>query len=361
MNRRRLSHLATAFSCAALLAAAPARAQDGAPGAAAGPAGASPATLPGGPPSPTEQGGTPLPAAGPTPSPAPPVAPQDAPRIPAPPGTAPTVPAAAPSPAAVVRPPEPHCSGIGRPAPLGRLPITAARLAGREPLTIVALGSSTTAGAGATSIAATYPSRLGVELTRRLPGKAVRVINKGVNGQDVQEEVERFERDVFQDGPQLVIWQLGTNALLRELDFDSFSRLAEDGVARIRAHGIDLVLMDLQYAPRVTGSPGTQRMLGWFDRMAQREGVPVFRRFELMRQWAEHAGEQYASLLAPDSLHMNDESYACLAAALADAIVQAAAPPAGASAHGPGGRVGAGAPGNPAGPGATAPGTPAAR
>ncbi|WP_085314310.1 SGNH/GDSL hydrolase family protein [Derxia lacustris] len=278
----------------------------------------------------------PLPAAGPTPSPAAPVAPQDAPRIPAPPGTAPTAPAAARSPAAVVRPPEGACAGIGRAAPLPPLPITAARLASNQPLTIVALGSSTTAGAGATSIAATYPSRLGVELTRRLPGKSVRVINKGVNGQDVQEEIARFERDVFRDEPQLVIWQLGTNALLRGIDFATFTALAEDGVARIRAHGIDLVLMDLQYAPRVNDAAGMRDMLGWFDRQAQRDRVPVFRRFELMRQWAEHAGDGYADrLLAPDGLHMNDESYGCLAAALADTLVQAAAPPAGSAAHGP--------------------------
>jgi len=278
------------------------------------------------------------PAAGPTPSPAPPIAPQNAPRVPAPPGTAPVTPAAASSPAAVVRPSTAGsaCAGVGRPAPLAHLPITAARLASNEPLTIVALGSSTTAGAYATSISATYPSRLGVELARRLPGKSVRVINKGVNGQDVIEEIARFERDVFRDEPQLVIWQLGTNALLRDLDFETFTGLAEIGMGVIRSHGIDLVLMDLQYSPRVNSDPDVGRMLQWFDRMAQRDSVPVFRRYELMRQWAERVGPSYPSLLiAPDGLHLNDDSYGCLAAALADALVDAAGPQKGKPARAP--------------------------
>ncbi len=46
----------------------------------------------------------------------------------------------------------------------------ARRLASGEPLTIVAVGSSSTAGAGASSPAASYPSRLAVELQAAFPG-----------------------------------------------------------------------------------------------------------------------------------------------------------------------------------------------
>ncbi|MGB7689398.1 MAG: SGNH/GDSL hydrolase family protein, partial [Pseudolabrys sp.] len=43
----------------------------------------------------------------------------------------------------------------------------AQKLKSGEPITIVAIGSSSTAGTGATSSAASYPSRLAVELTQR--------------------------------------------------------------------------------------------------------------------------------------------------------------------------------------------------
>src|SRR5579872_3539367 len=54
--------------------------------------------------------------------------------------------------------------------PLGHL---RRRLANGTPLTIVAIGSSSTAGAGASSPAAAYPSRLAVELRHNFPGHEI--------------------------------------------------------------------------------------------------------------------------------------------------------------------------------------------
>src|SRR5262249_24386538 len=50
------------------------------------------------------------------------------------------------------------------------LPRLAFRLSGGLPIKIVAIGSSSTAGTGATSPANTYPSRLEAELSRHFPG-----------------------------------------------------------------------------------------------------------------------------------------------------------------------------------------------
>src|SRR6185503_3658197 len=51
------------------------------------------------------------------------------------------------------------------------------RVAKKLPIKIVAIGSSSTSGAGASSQAATYPSRLEAELKARLPGLPVTVLN----------------------------------------------------------------------------------------------------------------------------------------------------------------------------------------
>src|SRR5262245_15741030 len=45
----------------------------------------------------------------------------------------------------------------------------AQRIAAKQPITIVAIGSSSTSGAGASSSAASYPARLEVELRDRFP------------------------------------------------------------------------------------------------------------------------------------------------------------------------------------------------
>src|SRR5215470_16515881 len=70
-------------------------------------------------------------------------------------------------------------------AHLGRLSAPLARMqrvvaAGRS-VTIMALGSSSTAGAGASAQAATYPARLEAELHNRFPGASITVLNRGVN------------------------------------------------------------------------------------------------------------------------------------------------------------------------------------
>ena len=60
------------------------------------------------------------------------------------------------------------------------LPLTrvSQRLAAGEPITIVAIGSSSTAGAGASSPAASYPSKLAVELMRHFPSSHLRYVSK---------------------------------------------------------------------------------------------------------------------------------------------------------------------------------------
>ena len=74
----------------------------------------------------------------------------------------------------------------------------AQRLKSSEPITIVAIGSSSTAGAGASSSAASYPSRLEVELTQHFPGHQITVLNRGVGGEEIGDMIERFDADVIE-------------------------------------------------------------------------------------------------------------------------------------------------------------------
>src|SRR6478735_2038755 len=76
------------------------------------------------------------------------------------------------------------------------LPRTTARLAAGESVTIVAIGSSSTAGAGASKPEASYPSRLAVELAAEFPRSQVTVINRGTNGQEAADMLARLKTDV---------------------------------------------------------------------------------------------------------------------------------------------------------------------
>src|SRR5262245_40844120 len=96
-----------------------------------------------------------------------------------------------------------------------RLPRLAERVAQRRPINIVAVGSSSTAGVGASSSAATYPARLEVLLRERTPGVGmINVLNRGVGGEEIRDMLARFDRDVTAERPDLVLWQLCTNSVL---------------------------------------------------------------------------------------------------------------------------------------------------
>jgi hypothetical protein len=92
----------------------------------------------------------------------------------------------------------------------------------------------------------------------------------------------------------------------------------------MKALGIDVVLIDAQFAPKVLAKPDVGSLMDLYGAISKQEGVCVFHRFAVMRYWHDVTGLPFDSFLSPDELHMNDWSYGCLAKLLAGAIVEAA-------------------------------------
>ncbi len=208
--------------------------------------------------------------------------------------------------------------------PLARI---AHKLATNLPITIVAIGSSSTAGAGASSPIANYPSRLAAELKQRFPTHSITVLNRGVNGEEVGDMLKRFDSAVVAAKPDLVLWQLGTNSVIRDRAMSNRDSSIRDGLKIIRAVGADVVLIDPQFAPKVIVKPEAARMVELIAATAKSEDVDLFRRFELMKHWVEVDHMPFETFVAPDGLHMNDWSYACMAKGLGLAISEAAQRP----------------------------------
>jgi lysophospholipase L1-like esterase len=205
---------------------------------------------------------------------------------------------------------------------------TAARLEQGKPLTVVAIGSSSTFGVGASSSAAAYPARLEALLKERFPDASIKVLNRGINGEDAPEMLARFSRDVIEQKPDLVLWQVGTNAVLHNPGIAGQGSLIRQGIERAKATGADVVLIDPQYAPAVIARPQARRMVELIRAEANEEGAGLLRRFALMRSWYEVRHLSFADFVSPDGLHMNDWGYDCIARQLAGAIEAAVARPA---------------------------------
>ena len=153
---------------------------------------------------------------------------------------------------------------------------------------IVAIGSSTTAGRG--DIAA-YPGRLLSFLQNEYPKANIAMVNKGISGQEAPIEFQRFDTDVVAEKPDLVIWQVGTNAIWQSPDqnppsFDETTSAIRDGLVKLRNQTqADVILMDLQCVPAVLTPAKKDKAIAMVEaisKLARDAGVNVFRRFAFM-------------------------------------------------------------------------------
>ncbi len=203
------------------------------------------------------------------------------------------------------------------------LPRVASELAAGEPVTIVAFGSSSTQGHGATSPDFNYPNRLAAQLRRQYPTADITMINAGKGGEDAPEMMSRLQTAVLDAHPDMVIWQVGTNAVLRNLDPAETVKLVEEGIAKIQATGADLVLVDPQYSPAVNArAESASKMINLLGKVAELRHVGIFPRFEVMRDWHEKQAIPIDNFVIADGLHMSDWGYACFAQLLGDDIIK---------------------------------------
>jgi acyl-CoA thioesterase I len=183
---------------------------------------------------------------------------------------------------------------------------------------VLAIGSSSTVGIGASSAIANYPARLEGELEKIFPDVEIEVVNRGVSGEVAAGAAERMRNTVAEVDPDIVIWQVGTNDALARIDVDTFAASLDETVLWLKSHKIDLVLVDPQYTAAMARDDYYGRIIKAIEDVARKDRVPLVRRYEAMRYLA---GERKArGYLATDQFHLNDLGYRCMAEHVARAI-----------------------------------------
>lgn len=200
------------------------------------------------------------------------------------------------------------------------LPNLARAVAKGRNIPVIALGSSSTAGSGASGPQASYPARLDAELDRRFPGNDFMVSNFGVGGHVARDMLERLQANIIPMHPALVIWQTGVNDAIQDVGIEAFREILDRGIRETKAEGIDIILVNMQYYPRSERVAGYADYLAEMRKAAEHHNIPLFRRFAIMKHLVKSGQHTTEELLAPDNFHLNDLSYGCLADLLADAI-----------------------------------------
>ncbi len=205
---------------------------------------------------------------------------------------------------------------IALPAPL---PNVAALLQKTRTVHILAIGSSSTIGIGASADVKSYPAQLSAILEHALKDVDVEIVNRGVAGEVAETTAERIRNEVALSKPDLVLWQLGTNDAISRVPPEDFDRTVRETIAWLRGDGIDVVLVGLQYSSRLAKDASYFAIREVLRKIAADENILYVRRFDAMQFIARTRAN--LQLLASDNFHLNDLGYQCMAEHVAHAVI----------------------------------------
>ena len=196
----------------------------------------------------------------------------------------------------------------------------AERLRAGQPLKIVAIGGASTAGLAAGSSDLAYPHRLQEILDRWYPSSSITVVNRGVPRQTARQMLERFPTDVIPEDPVLVIWETGTTDAVRGVGVDDFAAALQTGIDELKAHGVDIILVDMQFSHSTTTVIDFEQYLNTLHQVGDVNNVNVFPRFEMMRYWSEQNVFNFDGVAKDERASLAAKVYECIAGKLAEAI-----------------------------------------
>src|SRR5215203_729872 len=204
------------------------------------------------------------------------------------------------------------------------LPHFAAALRQKNTVEIVAIGSSSTFGIGASTVDRTYPFQLQDILERTFKSQDFFISNSGIGGEFAAQTAKRVMNEVALKLPDLVLWQVGTNDVLAGVPIEEFKTTVQGTLRWLTYHGIDTVLIGLQYSPAVENNERHHAFSRAISEIAAEENVLLVRRYDAMRFVAL---TRWEGLLSGDGLHQNDHGYRCMAEHIAHAVVASAFSP----------------------------------
>ena len=158
-------------------------------------------------------------------------------------------------------------------------------------LNVLVVGSGSSALPGSDGANASYPARLEAALRETLTGVNVSVRTDLRPKKTAAEAAEGFasmiEKLPPDQRPDLVIWQTGTVDAIRSVDPDDFRAALDSGVGALQKAGSDVLLMNLQYNPRMESMLSVGPYNDTIRVVAQDHQIPMFDRFSIMRYWSD--------------------------------------------------------------------------
>jgi hypothetical protein len=188
-------------------------------------------------------------------------------------------------------------------------------------LKIAVFGTTSSTLSGPDGMHDAYPARLETALKQLLPSVTVEVISYARPRQVAEKMVKSFDKVLQDEKPNLVIWQTGTFDAMQGVDPKEFLARLTDGVEKLKAAGVDVILVNMQYNPRtelMLAIDAYAENMRWVARERQ---VPLFDRLAIMRTWNDTGAiDLYA---ATKDVTIAKRLHDCIGRAMASLIIDA--------------------------------------
>jgi hypothetical protein len=211
-------------------------------------------------------------------------------------------------------------------APFGQL---AAAIAAGGAVDILAVGSATTVGSVTTTTpnatqSGAFPWRMVQALHALIPSVDFRLTVRGGRGMTAEDMLPLIQAALKQQHYPLVLWQTGTVEAVRGLQPDGLLDVLHTGAETVRAAGGDLVLIDPQFSRFLRANTDLDPYESVMQQVATMPGVALFRRFDLMRTWANDGHIDLERTPKADRDKALEELNTCLGKALAQFVLNGA-------------------------------------
>jgi acyl-CoA thioesterase I len=192
-------------------------------------------------------------------------------------------------------------------------------------LEVLALGSGTLLGPRG-GFEGSVPAHMVETLSAASPGATVRLTLHGARAETATEMLAAMRKELAAHTYQLVLWQTGTVEAVRKLPPAQFRATLAEGAAAVAAAGADLVLIDVPYSRLLENNSDLLPYRTAMRELAVGGEVALFRRYDLMRQWAKTGEIDLEEVGKGERTHTAERLRACLGQALAKLVLAAREP-----------------------------------
>jgi hypothetical protein len=192
-------------------------------------------------------------------------------------------------------------------------------------LDVLALGSGTLLGLRG-GIEGSVPEHMLESLRAAAPGVTFRLTLHGARAATATEMLAAMRRELAAHPYQLVLWQTGTVEAVRKLAPAQFRETLAQGTGVAAAAGAEVVLIDVPFSRLLENNSDLQPYRAAMQDLAGHGEAALFRRYDLMRHWAETGAIDIEAADRGERNRTADRLRSCLGQALANLVLAGRGP-----------------------------------